>query len=451
MKPELENILIVDDEASLRHMLRLVLERAGYRIADAANGEVALALLVQESFDLVLCDVRMPEMDGLTFLREAIKRAPAPTVIMMSAYGTIDSAIECMKQGAYDYIAKPFKPDEIILTLRKAEERFRLLRENATLKETLSRSNAPATLVFRSAALREIFSLVQKVASSSSPVLITGETGTGKELVARALHVEGERKSGPFVAVNCSAISPTLIESELFGHAKGAFTGADRERPGLFAAAHRGTLFLDEIGELPLELQPKLLRVLQEGEILRVGESQPRRIDVRVVAATARNVREEVAKGRFREDLFYRLAVVEIQIPPLRERREDIPELTRYFLARIAAREARKTPVLSADCLETLSCYPWPGNVRELENFMEKTMIFNRGDVIENADLPGEVRRRERRDGDDLSLKNAVTRMEREYIRKALVATSGNQTQAAKLLEISLRGMLYKMKEYGLE
>ena len=451
MKPELEKILIIDDEASLRHMLRLVLEREGYRISDASNGLEALARLDREPFDLILCDVRMPEMDGLAFLREAIKRVPAPTVIMMSAYGTIDSAIACMKEGAYDYIAKPFKPDEIILTLRKAEERFRLLRENATLKEKLSRSNAPATLVFCSAAMRNIFSLVQKVASSSSPVLITGETGTGKELVARALHVEGERKNGPFVAVNCSAISPTLIESELFGHAKGAFTGADRDHPGLFAAAQRGTLFLDEIGELPLELQPKLLRVLQEGEIRRVGEPQPRRIDVRVIAATARHLRDEVASGRFREDLFYRLAVVEIQVPPLRERREDIPELSRHFLARIAAREGRKPPILSAACLETLAAYPWPGNVRELENFMEKTMIFNRGEIIDNANLPGEVRRREQGAGDDFSLKRAVARMEREYIGKALAATGGNQTQAAKLLEISLRGMLYKMKEYGLD
>ena len=220
---------------------------------------------------------------------------------------------------------------------------------------------------------------------------------------------------------------------------------------GLFAAAHHGTLFLDEIGELPLDLQPKLLRVLQEGEILRVGESQPRRVDVRVVAATARNLREEAARGRFREDLFYRLAVVEIQIPPLRERREDIPELSRYFLERIAGREGRKAPVLSAESLKTLAGYSWPGNVRELENFMEKTMIFNRGDVVTSSDLPGEVRRRARGERDDLSLKNAVTRMEREFISKALAATGGNQTQAAKLLEISLRGMLYKMKEYGLE
>jgi len=451
MKPELEKILVIDDEAALRHMLRLVLEREGYSISDAANGVEALARLHQENFDLILCDVRMPEMDGLTFLRQAMKGIPAPTVIMMSAYGTIDSAIECMKQGAYDYIAKPFKPDEIILTLRKVEERFRLLRENVTLKEKLSRGCHAPSLVFSSAIMGEIFSLVQKVASSASPVLITGETGTGKELIARAVHAEGERKNSPFIAVNCSAISPTLIESELFGHAKGAFTGADRERSGLFAAAHRGTLFLDEIGELPLELQPKLLRVLQEGEVLRVGESQPRRVDVRVVAATARNLRDEVAKGRFREDLFYRLAVVEIQIPPLRERCEDIPELSRYFLERIAAREGRKAPVLSAESLETLANYPWPGNVRELENFMEKTMIFSRGEIVELANLPGEVRRQERRAGDDLSLKKAVARMEAEYIHKALISTGGNQTQAARLLEISLRGMLYKMKEYGLE
>lgn len=451
MKSELEKILIIDDESSMRHMLRLVLERQGLRVTAAANGLAALALMEHESFDLVLCDVRMPEMDGLSFLREAKKISPAPTVIMMSAYGTIDSAIECMKEGAYDYIAKPFKPDEIILTIRKADERFRLLRENTNLKEKLSRNVPSSTLVFRSAAMQNVVSLARKVASSSSPVLITGETGTGKELVARALHIEGERKDGPFVAVNCSAISPTLIESELFGHAKGAFTGADRERPGLFASAHHGTLFLDEIGELPLELQPKLLRVLQEGEILRVGETQARRIDVRVVAATARNVREEVAKNRFREDLFYRLAVVEIQIPPLRERREDIPELTRHFLMRIATREGRKTPEISAESLKNLSGYSWPGNVRELENFMEKLMIFNRGEVIGLVDLPGEVLRKESITEDDLSLKSAVTRMERDYIARALAVTSGNQTQAAKLLEISLRGMLYKMKEYGLE
>lgn len=450
MNPELQRVLIVDDESSMRYMLRVALERAGYRVTDAVNGLSALTLLGVDSFDLVLCDVRMPEMDGLAFLKESLKRMPGMTVIMMSAYGTIDSAIECIKEGAYDYIAKPFKPDEVLLTLRKAEERFRLLRENAALKETLARGTPSSALVFSSTAMSNILSLVKKAASSHSPVLIAGETGTGKELVARALHSEGERRDGPFIAVNCSAISPSLIESELFGHAKGAFTGADRERSGLFAAAHRGTLFLDEIGELPLDLQPKLLRVLQEGEILRVGETQPRRIDVRIVAATARHLREEVARGQFREDLFYRLAVIEIQIPPLRDRMVDIPELARYFLSRIAAREGRRVPVLSPDVFKTLGQYSWPGNVRELENFIEKTMIFNRGESIEFVDLPRHLSSLQQDSGDDLSLKKAVTRMEREYIRKALVATKGNQTQAARLLEISLRGMLYKMKAYGL-
>lgn len=451
MKPELGKILIVDDEGAMRHMLRLVLEQEGYQVSEAVNGLAALTLLESEIFDLVLCDVRMPEMDGHAFLKAAMKRLPAPTIIMMSAYGTLDSAIECIKEGAYDYIVKPFKPDEIVLTLRKAGERLRLIRENVALKETLSRSAPSSKLVFRSKVMQDIYAVVKKVASSSAPVLITGETGTGKELIARALHMEGERKSGPFVAVNCSAISSTLIESELFGHTKGAFTGADRDYPGLFAAANNGTLFLDEIGELPLELQPKLLRVLQEGEIRRVGESRSRRVDVRIVAATARNVRDEVARGYFREDLFYRLAVIEIQIPSLRERKADIPELIRYFLARISAREGKRPPDVSHSCLDAMSGYSWPGNVRELENFIEKTMIFNRGEVIDCVDLPIDSRQREGDGGNIYSLKKAVSRMEKEYIRKALTATGGNQTQAAKLLEISLRGMLYKMKEYGLD
>jgi two-component system response regulator AtoC len=299
--------------------------------------------------------------------------------------------------------------------------------------------------------MAQVMTLVERVSGSASSVLVTGETGTGKELVARALHGEGCRKRGPFVAVNCSAISSSLMESELFGHVMGAFTGADREKQGLFAAADGGTLFLDEIGELPRELQPKLLRVLQEGEILRVGETRPRKVDVRVLAATARDLREEVEKGRFRDDLFYRLAVVEIQIPPLRERPEDIPLLAENFISRIAAREGRPFPKIQADALEMLRSYPWPGNVRALENFMEKTMIFCRGEMIDLDSLPWEVRRRNRNETESLSLKQATMRLEGEYIRRALAATGGNRTRAARLLEISLRGLLYKIKEYEIE
>ena len=454
MLPELKKILVVDDEAPMRHMLQLVLTKEGYQVSETAHAGTALELLQTEPFDVVLCDIRMPEMDGRQFLQEVARLQLSPTIIMMSAYGSIDTAIECMKRGAYDYIAKPFKPDEVVLTLKKAEERFRLRQENLRLREELARSGVASGMsgiVYRSEIMARLMTLVTRVAVSSSSVLVTGETGTGKELVARALHGEGGRKGGPFVAVNCAAISSSLMESELFGHVKGAFTGADREKLGLFAAADGGTLFLDEIGELPLELQPKLLRVLQEGEVRRVGETRPRKVDVRVLAATARDLRQEVTNGRFRDDLFYRLAVVEIHIPPLRERPEDIPPLAEHFVRRIAAREGRPLPQFQAEALEVLQSYPWPGNIRELENFMEKTMIFCRGESIDLASLPWEIRRGNRSETDCLSLKQASMRLECEYIRKALAATGGNRTQAAKLLEISLRGLLYKMQEYGIE
>lgn len=447
-------VLLVDDEAAMRHMLRLVLEKEGYRIVEAGEGAAALLCLQEETFDLVLCDLRMPGMDGRSFLKEAAKLGRVPTIIMMSAYGSLDTAIECLKEGAYDYISKPFKADEVVLTLRKAQERIRLQVENRRLREELRRSgiaSGKAGILYRSTAMGRVMTLVSRLADSSSAVLITGETGTGKELVARALHDEGSRRQGPFIAVNCGAISPTLMESELFGHSKGSFTGADRDKKGLFEAADGGTLFLDEIGELPLELQPKLLRVLQEGEVLRLGDTRPRPIDVRVLTATARDVHADVEAKRFRDDLYYRLAVVEIHIPPLRERPDDIPMLVDSFLRRLAVREGRPAPRLDPGAVSLLQSHPWPGNVRELENFMEKTLIFCRGEVIGEADLPWEVRRRPRADDDNYSLKQAVARLEREYIRKALAATGGNRTQAARLLEISLRGLLYKMKEYDID
>jgi DNA-binding NtrC family response regulator len=448
--PEERTVLVVDDEASLRHMLRLVLEKEGYEVLEAGNGQSALALLEERTPEVILCDIRMPGTDGISFLRKACERSVHSTVIMMSAYGSIDTALECMKEGAYDYIAKPFKPDEVILTIRKAEERLRMAMENRRLREELSRVRGGRKLIFASPAMEQIMVAVERVADSTQPVLITGETGTGKELVARATHDLGGRREMPYVAVNCSAITPSLMESELFGHTRGAFTGADRDKPGLFQAAHRGTLFLDEVGELPLSLQPKLLRVLQEGEVLRVGDSKPVRVDVRIVAATARNLSQDKEEQKFRDDLFYRLSVVDLNIPPLRERKEDIPLLAEHFLTRIAEREKRRTPRIDNDAMQVLIGYHWPGNVRELENLMEKTMIFCRGETIDLAALPWETRRAKRDRAANYSLKQAVKRIEKEFILKSLAATGGNRTRAAELLEISLRSLLYKLKEFNI-
>ncbi len=444
-------ILVVDDEMSMRHMLRLLLERAGYEVSEAEDGQQALAALQNQGCDIVLCDIRMPVLGGLEFLDQVQRQAADATVIMMTAYGSIDLALDCMKRGAYDYLAKPFKPDEVVLTLKKAEERLGLQRENRRLRRVLEGGGEPREMIYRSPAMEKVSDMVARLAATAAPVMVTGETGTGKELVARALHRQSARRSKPFLCLNCSAISAGLIESELFGHVRGAFTGAEREREGLFLAAHGGTLFLDEIAELPLELQPKLLRVLQEKEVRRVGETRSRRVDTRIVAATAVDLRQAVADGRFREDLYYRLNVVEVHLPALRERREDIPLLVDHFLELFARREGRPVPRMAPECLEVLQHYPWPGNVRELANFLERTLIFCRDATITLAALPWEVRRQNRESSDALSLKQATARLEKEFIRKALARTEGNRTHAARLLEISLRSLIYKLKEYDIE
>ncbi|MFO7811455.1 MAG: sigma-54 dependent transcriptional regulator [Pelovirga sp.] len=447
------NLLIIDDEASMRHMLRLVLEEQGYRITEAANGVEALARLRKEKFDLILSDIRMPDMDGLTFLKHSEVTALEATIIMMSAYGSIDTALECIKSGAYDYISKPFKPDEVILTLRKAEERLYLQHENVSLKQALSRYHTGfsiADIIHDSPQMKLLLDQVSKVAATDSPVLIKGETGTGKELIARALHSESGR-TGEFLAINCSALTSGLLESELFGHVKGAFTGADREKQGLFAIAANGTLLLDEIADLPLELQPKLLRVLQEGEVRKVGGTRTEKVSARVVAAAGRDLWEAVQTGNFRSDLYYRLAVVDLHIPPLRERCADIPVLARYFLQRICAREHRPAPLLADSSIGQLCRHNWPGNIRELENYLEKALIFNVTDELDLPPLGPAARPRDASPAEDLSLKIASRQLEEEYIRQALERTGGNRTQAAQLLEISLRALMYKIKDYDID
>ncbi len=453
MPEQFRNLLIIDDEASMRHMLRLVLEPHQYRVSEAENGAAAIELLRREKFDMILSDIRMPDMDGLTFLKQPEIQLLPSTIIMMSAYGGVETALECMKLGAYDYISKPFKSDEVLLTLRKAEERQQLQQENQQLKSALTQQSGEFSIdqiIHTSAGMQQVLLRVKAAASADSAVLISGETGTGKELIARALHSESGRK-GAFLAINCSAITSGLLESELFGHVKGAFTGADREKQGLFTIASGGTLFLDEIAELPLELQPKLLRVLQEGEIRKVGGTRSEKIDTRVVAAAGSDLQEAIEKNLFRSDLFYRLAVVDISLPPLRERPEDIITLAEFFLQKLCAREGRQPPLLDAAARQQLTRYHWPGNVRELQNYIEKALIFSHGETLELPPLrarqsaPGEF------NPEDYSLKVAAQRLEVEYIRKALHKTAGNRTQAAQLLEISLRSLMYKIKDYGIE
>jgi len=453
MNGQERRILVVDDEAPMRHMLRIVLERDGYLVDDVPNGLQGLDRLQSTHYAMVLCDIRMPEMDGLTFLKEKQLRQLGGTVIMMSAYGSIDTAVECMKVGAYDYISKPFRPDEILLTVRKAEERLQLRQENLQLKKNMRRGGRPqgvAAIIHRSPIMQKVQETLSKAADTQVPVLITGPTGTGKELVARALHAESQRADRPFLAVNCSAIPAGLLESELFGHAKGAFTGANRARTGLFGAADGGTLLLDEIGDFPLALQPKLLRVLQEREVRRVGESTSTPVDVRVIAATSINLHQAVAEGTFREDLFYRLAVIAIELPALSKRVEDIALLVDSYLPHIAARLKRPVPSLSPDALRRLERQPWPGNVRELLNVLEKTLVLCREETINEDDLILHDHPRAPIDPGELSLKKATAELELEYISKALEVTGGNRTQAAKLLEISLRSLIYKIKDYDL-
>ncbi|MCI5149864.1 MAG: sigma-54-dependent Fis family transcriptional regulator, partial [Candidatus Electrothrix sp. MAN1_4] len=428
------------------------------QVETAADGQEAVDLLARKSFAFVLCDIKMPKMDGLAFLKAANALDHSATVIMMSAFGSVDTAIEAMKQGAYDFVSKPFKSDEVVLVLKKAEERERLRQENIRLKKKvveLEKKIGFGRMIGKSKAMQEVFTLAGKVARHPTTVLITGESGTGKELVAAGIHAQSGRADHPFIAVNCGGVPENLQESEFFGYVRGAFTGADQDKKGLFEEADKGTFFLDEIGELPLSMQVKLLRVLQEQEVRPVGSAKRKKIDVRILAATARNLSEEVEQGRFREDLFYRLHVIHIQVPPLRQRTEDIPLLCDYFIEKFT--ENLKLPDIqgvSKAAMQHLLTYAWPGNVRELENVLERAVILAEGAYIEPDNFPGSLQKSPADNAPDFltglsSIKEGKRKVEEQLIRQALEETGGNKSKAADILEISYPSLLSKIKEYG--
>ena len=451
----LRRVLIVDDEENIRHLLLMILRRAGYEPAACSSGEEALDRLGDTEFGVVICDIRMPGMSGEELLQQIMASAHGPYVAMMSAYGGVETALRCMKQGAYDYFNKPFKADEVVLLLQKVGERERLYHENQRLRDELDERSRLHSIVCKAATMRSILGTIEKVAPYDTTVLITGESGTGKELLARALHRSSGRV-GALVPVNCGAIPEALLESELFGHARGAFTGANKTRLGMFREAEGGTLFLDEIGELPLALQVKLLRALESGEVRPVGESIARPVDVRVVAATSRDLEARAHEGSFREDLLYRLNVLHVQVPPLRERREDIPLLVEEFVERLNRKLGRQVQGVEAAAMDLLLAYNWPGNVRELENAIERAMILSEADRLVAGGLPPRVSRPRpgppALQGDqDLSIKRRLPDLEARLIREALRRTGGNRTHASRMLQISHRALLYKMKDYGID
>jgi two-component system response regulator AtoC len=453
-----KRLLIIDDEENMRHMLSSMLKKSGYRVSTASNGSEAMDMVDQTLYDFILCDLKMPGMSGMEFFEAARDKLWASTVIMMSAYGTIDTAVEAMKKGAYDFISKPFKLDEVLLTLKKAEERESLKRENRWLKERIKKIQDDyhfGNMVAKSKAMVAVFKMAEKVAQYDTTVLICGASGTGKELIAQGIHFTGKRSKYPIVPVNCGGIPENLLESELFGYKKGAFTGADSDRKGLFEEADRGTIFLDEIGELPLSLQVKLLRVLQENEIRPVGDSKTKKIDVRVIAATSKNLEDEAKNGSFREDLFFRLNVMPIQLPLLKDRPEDIPILSQHFINRFNVSLEKNIRGITPSAMSILLKYHWPGNVRELGNVIERAVVLAEESILvqENFSLDlGEDQEREKVEEffDGHSLKAAQKILEKRLITKALKATNGNRTQAARILEISHPSLLSKIKTYDI-
>jgi len=448
-------VLVVDDEQSMRDLLAIMLRQAGYEVSVADGGEAAIERLKAESFDLILTDLRMRKVDGLTVLKAAKEHAPRTVVLVVTAYASTETAVEAMKLGAYDYITKPFKLDELKVTVANALERHRLREENLALKRQLHRERGFENFVGRSPKILDVFETIRKTADSGSTVMITGESGTGKELVAQALHWESSRRGGPFVSVNCGAVPETLMESELFGHVKGAFTGAVASTEGLFAAADGGTLFLDEITEIPHTVQVKLLRAVQERQIRRVGDTRDVKIDVRLIAASNRDLGRAVTDGLLREDLFYRLNVIPIHLPPLRDRREDIPPLIAHFIKKLSNEVGRPVRGVAPDALAVLEQYHWPGNIRELENVVERAIVLGSSELLEVDGLPAGLRQpRDRHDvplelpAEGLDLEAMLDRIEHRYMQLALERVGGVQTRAAELLRVSFRQFRYKLQKF---
>ncbi len=450
-------VLIIDDEPSLRQTVSMILSEEGYEVTTASDGKDGLEKALSFEPDTVLTDVRMPGMPGLDFLERYREEGGEALVIVMTAYGSTELAVEAMKKGAYDYIPKPFSADELVLTLRKAEEREALRREVLRLRDEVTVDRRFSGIIARSPAMKKAVETATKVARYPSTVLITGESGTGKELIARLLHDQSDRAQASFVAINCGAIPENLLESELFGYVRGAFTGAERDKVGLFEAASGGTLFLDEIGDMPGTLQVKLLRTLQEGEVRRVGENRSRKVDARIVSATNRDLEQEIRQGNFRKDLYFRIAVVPIHLPPLRQRTEEIPLMAKHFVDKYNRALGLDLEGVAPEAMKLLLDYPFTGNVRELENVIERAMVLAEGPRIEVKDLPHHVQAPVRPledvelGDDELSVKKQGSVLERRLIQKALERTGGNRTRAAELLELSSRALLYKIRDYGLE
>ena len=458
-----ERILIVDDEESIREFLEIMLRREKYEVATASNAKKALKTLEKENFDMVITDIQMPEMNGIELLGKIKDTDSDTVVIMVTAYGSTESAVEAMKLGAYDYITKPFKIDELKIIIKNALSANTLKQENIQLKRALEKKYSFQNIVGSSPSMLKLYDMIQRISQTKSNILINGESGTGKELIARAIHYNGPLKDKPFITINCGAIPENLLESEMFGHKKGSFTGAIADKKGLFEVADTGTIFLDEVGDLPLSIQVKLLRAIQERTFRRVGSTQDVHVDVRVICATNKNLEQEVKKGHFREDLFYRLNVIQIMAPPLRERKEDIATLALHFSEKYSKELSKDIKKISKEAMDVLMAYSFPGNVRELENFIERAVALEEGAAILKESLPPQVQNAMgakstlmdigaiKLGEDKINLEKIVDSIEKDLLTRALAKTNGVKKKAAQILGISFRSMRYRLEKHDME